>query len=77
MFFDIPVGYLLRAERTEDKIYSYVEIFIKYGVSVKVKYADPKSDNSTKTQQLLTHLIDTASQIPFEYGSKSHPHLRC
>jgi hypothetical protein len=77
MLFEIPVGYLLKAERSEDKAGSYVEIFLKYGVSFKIRYSDPKGDTSAKTQRLVSHLIDTSPQLPFEYGAKTPLDLKC
>lgn len=75
--FDIPLGYLLKADRSEDKSWSYVEVYIKYGVSIKIKYSEQKGDVSAKTQRLIAHLIDTAPKMPFEYGAKTPIDLKC
>lgn len=73
---DIPLGLLAKTERSvEDKIFFCLEIFTKYGASFKVRYSD--ADLSSKSHKIITHLIDSSHNLPFEYGAKTAPELKC
>ena len=75
-FLDIPIGMLLRAERSiQDKLTYCLEIALKYGPSFRVKYLD--NDISAKTQKLIVHMIETANQLAFQYGQKVPLALKC
>lgn len=54
----------------DDKVNSSIDVTIKYGISFRIKYSDPKGEICIKTHKIIAHLIETAIKIPWEYGAK-------